>query len=225
MHCTTIKSSLVPSMARDKIKTLFIFLSRTICSCAVQMKKKLPPNLAEEACEGKPFFLLPFFSFLSLCVIKQWSYLDNKLNKKSHCFFFSIKLFTDELVKSLNLKKKFPGLQNCIFFEFSLFSFKTRAILFFQALPEVNYTCCTLLNHHQHSAGRMDLRHRMEAILACHPAPSTEWQGWVVISCELLRNRTGPIRFVITFKTFLVLTDHRQLQNYVARSIGHLHTL
>ena len=33
----------------------------------------------------------------------------------------------------------------------------------------------------------------MEAILACHPARSTEWLDWHPKSCELWRIRTGPV--------------------------------
>ena len=45
--------------------------------------------------------------------------------------------------------------------------------------------------------GLCALRHgiqiSMEAILACHPARSTEWLGCHPKSCELWRIRTGPI--------------------------------
>ena len=48
--------------------------------------------------------------------------------------------------------------------------------------------------------GLSTLRHgiqlSMEAILACHPARSTEWPDCHPKSCELWRIRTGPIQFV-----------------------------
>ena len=34
----------------------------------------------------------------------------------------------------------------------------------------------------------------LEAILACLPGLSTEWLGWVAISCELCHMRTDPIQ-------------------------------
>ena len=43
---------------------------------------------------------------------------------------------------------------------------------------------------------RYDIQISMEAILACHPARSTEWLDWVVKSCELWRSRTGPIQLI-----------------------------
>ena len=38
---------------------------------------------------------------------------------------------------------------------------------------------------------RHGIQNSMEAILACHPAQSTEWLDWVAKSCELWRIRTG----------------------------------
>ena len=40
---------------------------------------------------------------------------------------------------------------------------------------------------------RHGIRNSMEAILACQPAPSTQWLAWVANSCELWRIHTGPI--------------------------------
>ena len=37
------------------------------------------------------------------------------------------------------------------------------------------------------------IQNSMEAILACHPALSTEWLDWVATSCGLWRMHTGPI--------------------------------
>ena len=51
-------------------------------------------------------------------------------------------------------------------------------------LTELQWGLCALRNGNQNS---------MEAILACHPALSTEWVDWVAKWCELWRIRTGPI--------------------------------
>ena len=42
----------------------------------------------------------------------------------------------------------------------------------------------------------------MEAILACHPARSTEWLDYHPKSCELWRIRTGPIKNLFVFFFF-----------------------
>ena len=57
------------------------------------------------------------------------------------------------------------------------------------------WPCCeSMLTH---TMGLCALRHgiqiSMEAILACHPARSTEWLDCHPKSCELWRIRTGPI--------------------------------
>ena len=39
---------------------------------------------------------------------------------------------------------------------------------------------------------RYSIQVSMEAIMAFHPAKSTEWLDWAKKSCELWRNRTGP---------------------------------
>ena len=51
----------------------------------------------------------------------------------------------------------------------------------------------------------MHIQNPMGAILACHPALSTEWLDWVAKSCEIWCIRTGPMDFV-----------------YVAMECGHI---
>ena len=63
------------------------------------------------------------------------------------------------------------------------------------------------------------LRHRfqnsMEAILACHPALSTEWLGWVAKWCERWRIFTGPIlllEVVRTIRSHVHWSEHNSVK-------------
>ena len=56
----------------------------------------------------------------------------------------------------------------------------------------ISITCSVLANANGACVLRHGIQISMEAILACHPAWSTEWLDCVAKGCELRRIRTGP---------------------------------
>ena len=61
---------------------------------------------------------------------------------------------------------------------------------------------------------RHGIQKSMEAILACHPARSTEWLDWVAKSCELWCICTGPLGKFVRVGLLLLMSIHAwQTQN------------
>ena len=149
-------------------------------------------------------------------------------------FFFNTLFFFDEhfwkwIWQEKRTTKTQPQVKNILTIRQNFGLFELQAHCFFSLFSLTGHVVATLVTHRPATTDWAFSRHLglcalhhgiqilMEAILACHPARSTEWLDCHPKSCELWRIRTGPFIQMSAFSTKCNLVASNTLWSYAPR--------